>query len=121
MYCMRQHRLVPVRHVAVRVDGGGGAALAAMADGATESLEGVLLVQRMVAQRLRVTAVAGVFHRQMAGGAAVHPVEVGQDDLADFNGDAFGQQPLLAAWRRGGFPPGCICAGNPSIPRYSSR
>ncbi len=56
-------------------------------------------MQGMVAQRLGVTAIARVFHRQMAGGAAVHAVEVGQDSLADFHGNAFGQQPLLG---RGG-------------------
>ena len=93
----RQHRLVPVRHVAVRVVGGRGAALAAMADGAAESLERVLFVQRMVGERLRITAVARVFHREMAGGAAVHAVEVGQENLPDLHRDAVRPVAAVAA------------------------
>ena len=96
--------VVPVRHVAVGVRSGRGTALALMADGATEFLKRMLVVNRMVGQGLRVAAVARVFHRQMAARAAIHAVEFREDDLADFESDSFGQRTLLRAWRRAGFP-----------------
>ncbi len=87
----------------MRAGGGGGAALAAMTDGAAEFLERMLLVQRVVGQRLRVAAVAGIFHRQMAGGATVHAIQFGQHDLPDFDGEASGHRLLLRSGRAADF------------------
>src|ERR1022692_734127 len=95
----RQHRRVPVGHVAVRVGSGRRTTLTTMADGATETFEGMLLVQRMVGERLRVTAVARVIHSKMARRAAIHSVEVGEQNLPDLYRRLFGQRPLLR--RRG--------------------
>jgi hypothetical protein len=66
-----------------------------MAYGATESLNGMLLVQRMVGERLRVATVTWVIYSEMAGRAAVDAVEVREKDLADLDRYSFGQRTLL--------------------------
>src|ERR1019366_1721258 len=92
---LRQHRLVPMRHVAVGVLNIGGTALAAVADGAAELVERVLVMQGEGGEGLRVSAVARILDREMASRAPVDAVELGQEDLADLHRRALGQQPLV--------------------------
>ncbi len=84
-----------MRHVAVGVLNIGGTALAAVADGAAELVERVLVMQGVVGERLRVSAVARILDREMASRAPVDAVELGQEDLADLHRRALGQQPLV--------------------------
>jgi hypothetical protein len=68
-----------------------------MTNGATESLNRVLFVQRMVGEGLRVAAVTRVIYRQMAARAPIYAVEIREKDLADLNRYSFGQRTLLRA------------------------
>jgi hypothetical protein len=70
-----------------------------MTNGATELLNRVLFVQRMVGQRLRVATVTRVIDSKMAGRASIHAVEVREKDLADLNWYCFGQRTLLRVRR----------------------
>jgi hypothetical protein len=83
--------------VPVGVGGGGRTTLAAMADGAPEFLEPVLIVLRMVGEWLWISAVTRIFHRKMAGGAAIDAIQLGQENLPDPDGDTFRRGFL---WRR---------------------
>src|SRR6516225_2144975 len=85
-------------HVPVGVGSGRSTALPSMAYGATESLNGMLFMQRMVGEGLRVATVTRVIYSEMTGRATVHAVEVREKDLADLDRYAFGQRTLL---RRG--------------------
>src|SRR6516225_2875296 len=88
-------------HVPVGVGSSRSTALPSMAYGATESLNGMLFMQRMVGEGLRVATVTRVIYSKMAGRAAVHPVEIRQKDLTDLDRYSFGQRTLL---RRGCAP-----------------
>jgi hypothetical protein len=72
-----------------------------MTDGTTKFLNGVLFVQWMVSERLRVATVTRVIDSEMAGRAPIHAVEFRKKDLVDLNWDSFGQFTLL---RRRGAP-----------------
>jgi hypothetical protein len=82
-------------HVPVGIRSGRSPTLPSMAHGATESLNRMLFVQRMVSERLRVATVTRVIHSEMAGRAAVHAVEVREKNLADLDRYSFGQRTLL--------------------------
>src|SRR6516164_2476766 len=85
-------------HVPVGIGSGRSPTLPSMAHSATESLNRMLFVQRMVSERLRVATVTRVIYSEMAGRAAVHAVEVREKNLADLDRYAFGHRTLL---RRG--------------------
>ena len=74
-------------------------ALALMANGASEFLERVLRMIRMVSERLVIASVARVFDRQMTSRTAIHPLQTRQDNLLDFNPQGVGKYLLLG---RGG-------------------
>jgi hypothetical protein len=70
-----------MRYVAVGIYRCCGATLAAVADSATEFLKRMLLVERMIGQRVRIAAVAGIVDCEVARGASIYPIQFRQENL----------------------------------------
>lgn len=69
--------------------------LALMTNGASEFLERVLRVIRMISQRLLIASVARVLNSQVTCDTAIHPLQTRQDNLLNFNRLGAGQFLLL--------------------------
>jgi pantothenate kinase type III len=89
-----QHRSIPELDVAVSGLAGRGATLALVADGAAKLVERMPVVIGMIGERQAQSGIAGVLHRDMAACAAVHTIQLWQDELADLDGNPRRAGPL---------------------------
>ena len=110
-----QQRLLPERHLSVRVLLVGGQPLPAVADRAAEPRGDVRRQVGVKREGLRRILHGRVFHAQVAGGAAVHALQSGQQVLPDDQRPRSPRRSLPRRWVPRPLPAGGTPAGKFSM------